>query len=166
MRTGAYRFTHIPARKVNKQSTFLGGPHDGSTSWSRRRGGPLRTIRSVQRTDYDIREWFLEAKCGGSPRGLGGRVGWSTVWPASCVARFSPRFPPRGRSTPGFLSALQLAPAMCLLDFGVPFDSNRCPLCTGLLNTRYQNGNREYDFTFRQQRLAGGNAHNTERKNS
>lgn len=54
------------------------------------------------------------------------------MWPASCVARFSPRFPPRGRSTPGFLSALQLAPAMCLLDFGVPFDSNRCPLCTSL----------------------------------
>lgn len=80
---------------------------------------------------------------GDSPRGLGGRVGWSTVWPASCVARFSPRFPPRGRSTPGFLSALQLAPAMCSLDFGAPFESNRCPLCIGLPNTGYENGNRE-----------------------
>lgn len=56
----------------------------------------------------------------GLPAWPRGRVGWSTVWPASCVARFSPRFPPRGRSTPGFLSALQLAPAMCLPQFRGP----------------------------------------------
>lgn len=70
---------------------------------------------------------------GDSPHGLRVRVGWSTVWPASCVARFSPRtsLPRVGRSTRGFLSLL--CSALHCDDFGVPFQFQRCLLCTTVL---------------------------------
>lgn len=98
----------------------------------------MRTIFSVQKPSALITIFASDSSkrsAGDSPRGLGGHVGWSTVWPASCVARFSPRtsLPRVGRSTRGFLSVLLSLllcslrpPCACCSIFGVPFDSNRC----------------------------------------
>lgn len=130
MRTGAYhRFTHIPARKVNKQR-FLGDPmmdrpadrEGGVAHW-------VRTICSVQRAHWlrysRVIPW---SEVRGTPRvasgsALGGpRCGRRRVWHAFPRASL-PRV-----GVPGafYLLLCSLRARHVLLEFGVPFDSNWC----------------------------------------